>query len=80
MKLWKQIILPVVFICMACSFAVAQQDDIWSYINGDRTKYFTKDHPNAKGININVEYPSSWTPAEGERPNIVQKFSGDSSD
>lgn len=55
------------------------KDDIRSYINGDRTKYFTKGHPKAKGINISIEYPSSWTPAEGERPNIVQKHSGDSS-
>ena len=80
MKLCKQIILPLVLIGMMCSLAIAQQDDFQAYVSGDRTKYFTKDHPKAKGINISVEYPSSWTPAEGERPNIVQKFSGDSSD
>lgn len=80
MKFCKFFAITFVLLSTVCSVGFAQQDDVQSYINGERTKYFTKDHPKAKGINISVEYPSSWTPAEGERPNIVQKFSGDSSD
>lgn len=34
----------------------------------------TKGHPKAKGVDFQIRYPSSWRPAEGERPNIIQKF------
>jgi len=34
----------------------------------------TKDHPKAKGCDIQISYPASWRAKEGERPNIVQKF------
>ena len=80
MKFYKYIVNLFVLVSAVCSGVLAQQHDVQSYINGERAKYFTKDHPKAKGVNISVEYPSSWTPAEGERPNIVKKFSGNSSD
>lgn len=41
------------------------------------SKFDTKNHPKAKGVWATVRYPSEWQPKEGERPNIVQKFSGD---
>lgn len=28
----------------------------------------------AKGVNFTISYPNSWRAAEGERPNILQKF------
>ncbi len=40
-------------------------------------KFDTKNHPKAKGVWATVRYPAAWQPKEGERPNIVQKFSGD---
>jgi hypothetical protein len=43
-------------------------------------KFDTKNHPKAKGVWATVRYPAEWQPKEGERPNIVQKFSGDYKD
>ena len=40
-------------------------------------KYDTKNHAKAKGVWATIRYPSGWEAKEGERPNIVQKFSGD---
>lgn len=40
-------------------------------------KFDTKNHPKAKGVWATVRYPAEWQPKEGERPNMVQKFSGD---
>jgi hypothetical protein len=44
------------------------------------SKYDSKNHPKAKGVWATVRYPSGWEVKEGERPNIVQKFSGDYND
>lgn len=44
------------------------------FLDGSRTTFSTKGHPKAKGVNFTVAYPNSWAAAEGERPNIVQKF------
>ena len=41
------------------------------------SKFDTKNHPKAKGVWATVRYPTEWQPKEGERPNMVQKFSGD---
>lgn len=41
------------------------------------SKYDTKNHPKAKGIWLTIKYPTGWETKEGERPNIVQKFSGE---
>lgn len=48
--------------------------------DGVKSKYSTKGHPKAKGINISIEYPSDWKATEGQRPNIVQRFSDDAKD
>ena len=40
-------------------------------------KFDSKDHPKAKGVWATVRYPSGFEVKEGERPNIVQKFSGE---
>lgn len=39
-----------------------------------KTKFSTAGHPKSKGISMTIEYPTTWTAKEGERPNIVQKF------
>ena len=41
------------------------------------SKYDSKNHPKAKGIWATIRYPQGWVAKEGERPNIVQKFTGD---
>jgi hypothetical protein len=43
-------------------------------------QYSTSGHPKAKGLVVTVKYPTGWEAAEGERPNIVQKFSEKRSD
>lgn len=75
------LVLIGMFVALIVSTSVfAQNADLQSFSSGNKSKYSTKDHPKAKGINITVEYPSHWKLSEGERPNIVQKFSGDASD
>ena len=37
----------------------------------------TKNHPKAKGVDFQIRYPISWLPEEGERPNIIQKFTSE---
>jgi len=37
----------------------------------------TKNHPKAKDVDFQVRYPISWRPEEGERPNIIQKFTSE---
>jgi len=77
----KNIILIVLLGILAISLnAVAQNSDFELFKKGERDKFYTKDHPKAKGINISIEYPKSWIASEGERPNVVQKFSADASD
>ncbi len=40
-------------------------------------KFDSKGHPKAKGVWATVRYPAGWEVKDGERPNIVQKFSGE---
>jgi len=37
----------------------------------------TKNHPKAKNVDFQIRYPISWRPEEGERPNIIQKFTSE---
>lgn len=60
--------------------AFGQNTDFQEFASDNKSKYVTKDHPKAKGINISVEYPSHWKAAEAGGPNIVHKFIGDKSD
>ena len=72
--------LVCIFMALLPQTTLCQNRDLQSFLSGQKEKYFTKGHPKAKGINISIEYPSHWQRSEGERPNIVQKFSGDASD
>jgi hypothetical protein len=56
--------------------AYAAHSNVIDFVNGSR-KFSTAGHPKSKGLNIEVSYPSSWLAKEGERPNIVQKFTSD---
>jgi len=51
-------------------------NDIKLFTQGKRVTYSTKNNPKAKGLEISLEYPISWKAEEGQRPNIVQKFTG----
>jgi hypothetical protein len=44
------------------------------FLDGSRATFTTEGHPKAKSVNFKISYPNSWAAAEGERPNIVQKF------
>jgi hypothetical protein len=48
--------------------------EIADFANGNVVKFSTIDHPKAGAIALTLKYPQSWTPKEGERPHIVQKF------
>ena len=37
----------------------------------------TKNHPKAKDVDFQIRYPISWRSEEGERPNIIQKFTSE---
>ena len=43
-------------------------------IHGFKTIYRTNGHPKAKGLDVQIEYPKSWSLREGKRPNIIQFF------
>jgi hypothetical protein len=45
-----------------------------NFVGGQKILFSTKGHGKAKGINLNIFYPSDWTAMEGDRPNIVKKF------
>jgi hypothetical protein len=51
-----------------------------AFLDGQHTTFSTKGHPKGKGVNFTIAYPSSWRAAEGERPNVVQKFVGEDVD
>jgi len=47
------------------------------FTKGYNRIFRTKGHPKAKGIDFQIRYPISWQPKEGERPNIIQKFTSE---
>jgi len=68
-------ILVAIILLIGTVGIFAQNTDFQSGAGGDTLKYSTKDHPKAKGLDISLEYPKDWEAKEGERPNIIQKFS-----
>lgn len=40
----------------------------------ERVKFSTLGHAKAKGVNLSIYFPKSWTAKDGDRPNIIQKF------
>lgn len=41
---------------------------------GFKRIYRTKGHRKAKGLDLQIEYPKSWSKREGNRPNVIQFF------
>jgi hypothetical protein len=50
------------------------------FLAGFTTTYKTCGHPKAKNTDWQVKIPKSWKPEEGDRPNIIQKFTRDYGD
>jgi hypothetical protein len=66
-----QIPSPVLETLLAYRFIDNPSEEI---LRGHTRVFRTKDHPKAKGCDIQIAYPASWRAKEGERPNIIQKF------
>ena len=47
------------------------------YNDGYTKEYRSSNSSKAKGIDLAIEYPSSWKAEEGRRPNVVQKFTSE---
>jgi len=65
---------------LKCSLLIALLLGISASAQVFNSKFDSKNHPKAKGDWVTVRYPTGWEAKEGERPNIVQKFSGDYKD
>lgn len=50
------------------------------HLNGFTRIFKTKGHSKSKNTDWQIEVPISWRPAEGDRPNIIQKFTSDFGD
>ena len=48
--------------------------DIKNFINGNLSVYRSNNHSKAKGLDFSIKYLNTWLKEEGNRPNIVQKF------
>lgn len=44
------------------------------FVRGFKRIYRTKEHRKAKGLDLQIEYPRSWSKREGNRPNVIQFF------
>ncbi len=49
-----------------------QNDPAKEFLSGFTQIYRTKDHPKAKGVDFQIQYPRSWRAKEGLRPNVIQ--------
>jgi hypothetical protein len=47
------------------------------FTTGFTNKFKTKGHPKSKNTDWQIKVPKSWKAEEGERPNIIQKFTSD---
>lgn len=51
-----------------------QQNPVREFLDGYKYKYSTDGAGKAKGVAFSIEYPITWAAEDGDRPNIVQKF------
>ena len=66
-----QISSPVLETLLTYQFKERPAEEL---VRGYSRVFRTKDHPKAKGVDFQIRYPTSWRSAEGERPNVIQKF------
>ena len=41
------------------------------YFSAGKQSFRTKQHPKAKGLDLQIDFPSGWLMEEGKRPNVV---------
>lgn len=58
--------------------ALGTPDVIKDFAKGHRDTWSSEGHVKAKGIKMKISYPKTWKALEGNRPNILQKFIGES--
>ncbi len=63
---------PILETLLIYQFAGYPQNE---FLQGYKSKYLTVGHLKSKGIDLQVEYPKSWSSREGNRPNVIQFFS-----
>ncbi|MBL7203189.1 MAG: tetratricopeptide repeat protein [Desulfobacteraceae bacterium] len=51
-----------------------QQNPVREVGTGFKQTFRTQEHPKAKGLDFQIEYPRSWSAREGRRPNVIQFF------
>ena len=68
------ILIAAALLLLPSSLLAQAADPAREFLDGSRTTFSTKGHAKANGVNFTIAYPNSWAAAEGERPNIVQKF------
>ena len=49
-----------------------QISPVQELLRGFKSSYRTKGHPKAKGVDFQIDFPRSWRPKEGRRPNVIQ--------
>ena len=72
-----QISTPVLETLLQFQFYNNPQDE---FINNYVQTFRTKNHPKSKGTDWQIKIPLSWLASEGERPNIIQKFTSNYGD
>ncbi len=53
-----------------------RENPVEEFIKRFIQKYSTHEHKKSEGLNVQIEYPSSWTSEEGKRPGIIQNLIG----
>lgn len=78
----KRISLAV--ICATLVFGneapASPSQDLQQFASGQKFTFDSNGHKKAKGIQVTIEYPTSWKPEEGVRPDVVQNITGRSED
>ena len=50
------------------------KNPVLELLSGWKQTFRTKGHPKAKGVDLSISFPLSWSKREGYRPNIIQFF------
>lgn len=72
-----KVLVAVVAILIAIQATAGPKEDFDLFRNGEKLVWDSTGHVKAKGVRMKISHPRTWKAAEGDRPNIVQKFIGD---
>jgi hypothetical protein len=70
----KKYLLILLFISLIPVSAYCKSQSAQEFIDGKKKTYNTVGNPKAKGLHLSIEYPEGWSAAQGNRPNVPQKF------